>query len=89
MSLPNGESYAMQIIFQDGGKAQFYSRDKKNSNSKQRLPELGLKRLLKLAEKHESKAQNIDIYDHQPGNPANGTLVFRWNRGKIKVNKVV
>ena len=53
MSLPNGESYAMQIIFQDGGKAQFYSRDKKNSNSKQRLPELGLKRLLKLAEKHE------------------------------------
>ena len=89
MSLPNNESYALHIIFQDGGSAQFYSRDFKKSKSKKRHPEVGLKDLMKLAKKHEHNAQNIDIYDHQPGNPDNGTLVFRWNRGKIKVNNIV
>lgn len=89
MSLPNNESYAMKIIFKDGGTAQFYSRDFKKSSSKKRFPELGAQRLITLAEKHESNAQNIDIFDHQPGNPENGTLVFRWNRGKILVNNLV
>lgn len=89
MSLPNNESFAMQINFKDGGKAQFYSRDFKKSGAKKRIPELGLRRLMKLAKKHEHKAQNIDIYDHRPGNPANGALVFRWNRGQIKVNKII
>ncbi len=87
MSLPNGEAYCLHMIMKNKDVLQFNSRDRKKSGGR-KDPAVGLRRLLKLAQKHESGAQNIDIYDHQPGNPADGKLVFRWNRGKISVNLI-
>jgi hypothetical protein len=86
MSLPNGEYYCLYIVFNTGKKAMFYSRDHKNSKSKFKDHVVGLKRLLKLALKHEKNAQNISIYDHRPGNPRDGRLIWQLNRGSVLVN---
>ena len=78
----------MQIVFANKDKAFFYSRDRKSSRSKNKDPKIGLERLLSLAARHENNSEDISIYDHRPGNPPNGKLIFQWNRGKIKVNLI-
>jgi len=88
MSLPGGQSFALYIIFKDKNKGQWYSRDRKSSKSKVKDPVKGLEGLVAMAHKHESAAENIDIYDHREGTPKNGLLIFRWNRGKILVNHI-
>jgi|GEM_PF-4028324 len=88
MSLPGGQNYSLYVIFQDKKKGVFYSRDRKNSNSKKKDPVVGLKRLLKLAQKYENTAEEISIYDHREGNPPDGKKIFQMNRGRIKLNLI-
>lgn len=88
MSLPQGQYYSLFIVFNNGDKATFYSRDKKNSKSTEKDRLVGLKRLLKLAKKHENQAQNISIYDHRSESIANGMLIWQINRGRVLVNQL-
>lgn len=88
MSLPKGEYYCLYIVFKDGNKRVFYSRDRKSSKSKFKNDHIGLVRLLKLAQKHTHSAENMSIYDHREGNPSNGTLIWQVNRDRTLVNKV-
>ena len=85
MSLPGGQFYALHIHWKDGGKDQRYSRDKKRKDSKSKDETIGLIRLLRHAAKHEHKAENIAIYDHRPGNPPDGKLIYQKNRGELKI----
>ena len=86
MSLTGGQNFAMYVVFKDDKKGVFYSRDRKSSKSKTKHPDIGFYRLLKLADKYKSSARNISIYDHRDGCPENGTLIWQWHMGEIKVN---
>ena len=86
MALPGGHYYCLYVIFFDGKTGTFYSRDRKSSRSKRKDPLIGLQRLVKLAEKYEGKAENISIYDHRPGKPPNGQLIWQINRNRTLVN---
>lgn len=88
MSLPGGQYYAIQFHMNNGDKMQFTSRDRKHGGTKEKDPDVGLKRFGKMIYKYSFQGiENVAIYDHREGNPENGTKIYQQNRGKVLLNK--
>lgn len=56
-------SYKALFYFKDKNKRTFNSRDFSNSDTKKRIPELGLKRLIKLVTKYGKQTNTALIID--------------------------
>lgn len=86
MPTPNGQLYAMYIICKDGKILTMYSRDWKRSRDKKtrkRDKLEALKNCFAYLYKREHRVKIFEIYDHSPGQPNDGTLVFKWNQGNV------
>lgn len=91
MPTPNGQLYAMYVIFKDGNKRIRYSRDFKNSRAKKsgkRDKLEALKNCFSYLRKRENQIKTFEIYDHHPGKPADGEKVFKWSQDIILVDHI-
>ncbi len=91
MPTPNGQLYAMYVIFKDGNKRLRYSRDWKRGRDKkarQRDKIQGLFSCINYLKKFENKVKIFEIYDHHPGKPYDGEKVFKWNLGTVSIDLI-
>ena len=77
--------FKLWVVFIDGNKRHFYSRDKKNSR-KQPDPEVGLDRLRKYINKKLMRMNVYMIYDKRNGGDV---ILTHYSHGKLIVNNSI
>lgn len=88
---PNGELYAMFVVFKDGNKRIRYSRDFKRGRDKKKGKRNKIHALaicFSYLNRFQDAVKTFEIYDHHPGMPPNGKKVFKWEQGIVEHDEI-